>query len=520
MSTHTAMQMHVCIMGVCSQVRATPRQFFALFYQTTAQATDQTLNSESLFCKAEARYLCNSISASAISAQLTRASTAIGAATAAYQVPVVAFAMYYDYSAWGGASGYKINMPAYKNVFVHDAGATLPDMTAYAAYASTSWAGAFEGYAFTTAEVAEFHAAIATVDVIIDETYPNGQTYDSILTSYGYNASTALPRAFQTGHVFALDGTMDSRGPPYGGTDWFESRIAEPDAFLEDLVKVAHSNVTASTQLKFLRHVLSGGHTVVTAADCAGTATAARTPSASACSSLAGATPTLGTSSARFSYLRTEGSCAAPASVRLGTCPSLPPFPPSAPSPLPPPAPAPPASDGVYVAVEEVHVSFTAAGTVSDFGAAEKGRISTALASAAGISSNAVAVTALPASVAITAVLTAPSIAFAAQMYSALSVALANSTAASALLGLTVETVPTLTVVRRYVKVGGGGGGDDNTGLIVGLAVGISAGALLLGGAAFFLTRKAGSTSIKKVAPAAPPSNPTATSSTVDTATS
>ena len=306
-------------------------------------------------------------------------------------MPVVAFAMYYDYSSWGGASGYKINMPAYKNVFVHDAGATLPDMTAYAAYASTSWAGAFEGYAFTTAQVAEFHAAIATVDVIIDETYPNGQTYDSILTSYGYNASTALPRAFQTGHVFALDGTMDSRGPPYGGTDWFESRIAEPDAFLEDLVKVAHSNVTASTQLKFLRHVLSGGHKVVTAADCAGTATAARTPSASACSSLAGATPTLGASSARFSYLRTEGSCATPASVRFGTCstppspPASPPSPspsPTSPSPdlmspsstvsLPSPAPvASPPSPSLPPLIAVVRFSVTVSGSVSDYGASQ-----------------------------------------------------------------------------------------------------------------------------------------------------
>ena len=32
------------------------------------------------------------------------------------------------------------------NVFVHDAGATFPDMTAFSAYASTSWSGAFEGY--------------------------------------------------------------------------------------------------------------------------------------------------------------------------------------------------------------------------------------------------------------------------------------------------------------------------------------------------------------------------------------
>ena len=96
------------------------------------------------------------------------------------------------------------------------AGAILPDMSNFSAFVSSG------GYEFTTSQHASFALAIRNVDVLISENYPYGETFEGCRTTMGFGntAWADLPRAFQTGHVYALDGTMDSRGPPYGGSDW------------------------------------------------------------------------------------------------------------------------------------------------------------------------------------------------------------------------------------------------------------------------------------------------------------
>ena len=73
------------------------------------------------------------------------------------------------------------------------------------------------------------------------------------------------PPAFIDRRVYTLDGTMDARGPPYGGTDWYESRVAQPDGFLSDLIAVLHPSGSyyapdyySPASLHYLRHASTG----------------------------------------------------------------------------------------------------------------------------------------------------------------------------------------------------------------------------------------------------------------------
>ena len=106
------------------------------------------------------------------------------------------------------------------------------------------------------------------------------------------------PTAFTSGRVYTLDGTMDANGPPTGGTDWYESRVAEPDGFLSDLIAVTHPTGTnyAPSGLHYLRHAATGTTNVVTAADCTNP-NAALAVHAATCESLAAGTSDVGLTS-------------------------------------------------------------------------------------------------------------------------------------------------------------------------------------------------------------------------------
>jgi hypothetical protein len=126
--------------------------------------------------------------------------------------------------------------------------------------------------------------------MIIDESYPSGQTLASIKTLYGLDsvAPSDLPNAFATGRVYTLDGTMDSTGAPYGGTDFYESRIAEPDALLADIIATVHaaSPNYAPTGMTHLRHASTGSVRQITASMCTD-ASAPREVRAATCEALA-----------------------------------------------------------------------------------------------------------------------------------------------------------------------------------------------------------------------------------------
>lgn len=91
------------------------------------------------------------------------------------------------------------------------------------------------------------------------------------------------------GRVYTLDGTMDSSGPPYGGIDYFESKVAEPDGMLSDMIKVLHPAGTnyQPSGMTILRHAATPGDIVsMTAAMCTDP-TAARPIKSATCAQLA-----------------------------------------------------------------------------------------------------------------------------------------------------------------------------------------------------------------------------------------
>mmetsp|Transcript_10884 Transcript_10884/g.36006 ORF Transcript_10884/g.36006 Transcript_10884/m.36006 type:complete len:985 (+) Transcript_10884:80-3034(+) len=182
----------------------------------------------------------------------------------------------------------------------------------FAAYSSSKIDAALDTLA-TAEGAARTTAATAAQDAIIDE-YPA-----TFLTSMNYHVGVEVarmgtyqpygadyyivrkdmpqsdwPTAFREGRVYTLDGTMDANGPPKGGTDWYESRVAEPDAFLTDLVDVLHPIASnyAPEGLHFLRHVPTGSITSVTPSSCANPS-GSRPVRSPTCSELAAANPSL-----------------------------------------------------------------------------------------------------------------------------------------------------------------------------------------------------------------------------------
>ena len=280
-------------------------KFYGYFFGAKASAT-------AAFCGTGARYSCNTLAASSIS----NSAATLGASSYSYKVPTVLFASL----SWNG--DFSIQMTPYKNRLVNDAGAVYPDLNAFDAFKTTHWTGAYvSGFQFPAANASAFHAALATADVILDETYPNGQTLAAIMTSYGLDSVPAAdrPPAIAAKRVYTLDGTMDSRGPPYGGTDFYESRVAEPDGFLADVIKVAHPSGTdySPAGLRYLRHAEAGTIATVTATDCTNV-NAPRPIHASSCEALAQV------SDAVLGWL-----------VAFNSYKSPPPLPPAAPAPSP-----------------------------------------------------------------------------------------------------------------------------------------------------------------------------------------
>ena len=219
-------------------------KFWGLFFDKSTEAAAS-------HCETEGRYTCNSVAASSIAKVSSHLTTSYS-----YQVPTAVFAKRMDGSSWGGNNGYFISTAPYKVALIQDAGATMPDLSAFSAFYQS---GSNEYY-FPLADVAQFHLAIKNVDVIVDEGYPFHQTWANLQTQYDVTNAAATPRAFTNGDVYTLDATMNGGGT-YGGSDWFESRIAEPDAILEDLIAVLHagSSVAAAKPKNFLRDVHNGG---------------------------------------------------------------------------------------------------------------------------------------------------------------------------------------------------------------------------------------------------------------------
>eukprot|EP00928_Gymnodinium_smaydae_P015741 TRINITY_DN1582_c0_g1_i6.p1 TRINITY_DN1582_c0_g1~~TRINITY_DN1582_c0_g1_i6.p1 ORF type:complete len:498 (+),score=114.65 TRINITY_DN1582_c0_g1_i6:153-1646(+) len=102
---------------------------------------------------------------------------------------------------------------------------------------------------------AKFFAALAEVDVVVDESYvydPTTYTFDSFLSTYLLDSSSSL-KFVKNKMVLRFDRTLakDSKG-----LDWYESRIARPDFAVEGLAKVIFGD--ASKRSKYFRNVARG----------------------------------------------------------------------------------------------------------------------------------------------------------------------------------------------------------------------------------------------------------------------
>jgi hypothetical protein len=107
-------------------------KFYGFFFDAAPTAT-------AAFCATSSRYACNSMAASSISTQSLSAEFNVK-----YQVPTAVFA---SYSSWSNT--YLIEMVPYKNKFVMDAGATYPDLSAFAEFEEMHWSGLYtSGYSF------------------------------------------------------------------------------------------------------------------------------------------------------------------------------------------------------------------------------------------------------------------------------------------------------------------------------------------------------------------------------------
>ena len=137
------------------------------------------------------------------------------------------------------------------------------------------------------------------------------------------------PPAIINGRVYTLDGTMDAKGPPTGGSDWYESRVAEPDGFLSELIAVLYPSNSeyAPSGLHNLRHAATGTIRSVKPSECADVS-APHPTRAPTCESLGAANPMDVALQAGLQAVMTR---------ELVTSPPPPSQSPSPPSPSPPP---------------------------------------------------------------------------------------------------------------------------------------------------------------------------------------
>ena len=165
-------------------------QFFGYLFDKKAEA-------DASYCGTVSRYECSSYAAT-------------HKATVAYtfvpKLPKVLFASY----RWGKHS---LHVPPYKGQFVHDAGAAFPDLSAFDRYKKMHWTktqvSSFEFTNATVHDLTEFHAALQLADIIIDESYPYGQTLKTIADGY------KLP-SLKVGQTFMAD----HEDPAVGTAGW------------------------------------------------------------------------------------------------------------------------------------------------------------------------------------------------------------------------------------------------------------------------------------------------------------
>jgi hypothetical protein len=160
-------------------------------------------------------------------------------------------------SSWSGE--YQISLAAYKMSLVAAAGGksfATSDFSSMEHAVITGTTNPTIGFNMTDpAAKAAYQAALADVDVLIDETYhwdPASYNAESFATNFGFDGAGAT--------IFREDGVLN----PNGGMDWFEGAYANPSVLLSDLVAAIHA--TDGKRVYFRK--LDETPTILTPEDC------------------------------------------------------------------------------------------------------------------------------------------------------------------------------------------------------------------------------------------------------------
>jgi hypothetical protein len=180
------------------------------------------------------------------------------ASTSSSNKPTVAWVQYNAPSQWG-AESFVVSDAQYKLDLVTDAGglnfnadsalANVPGLSV-SGNSHTIPVSAFNNSKVNASSY--FLAALATVDVIIDETYapnPTTYTYATFKSNFGVPSSSSLPFVQQQ-KVLRIDGEMAASSK---GLSWYESRVPRPDWAVEGLARyLVNDN---SKRQKYFRNI-------------------------------------------------------------------------------------------------------------------------------------------------------------------------------------------------------------------------------------------------------------------------
>ncbi|GAM18322.1 hypothetical protein SAMD00019534_014970 [Acytostelium subglobosum LB1] len=159
----------------------------------------------------------------------------------------VAWASYSAPSKYNGnKASWTISAAAYKAKITADGGAQLAP-------------------ALTTSNSSEFLAALADVDVLIDETYMISN-YSHFMSEYRIDPNVTNFKFIKQNRVYRQDGLMNS----VGSRDWLESGISYDDAVMQEFVRITYPVVlpTAVKPLWFRNLATGEQPLILTSANC------------------------------------------------------------------------------------------------------------------------------------------------------------------------------------------------------------------------------------------------------------
>lgn len=223
-------------------------KFVSLFFNAEAAANSLFTNAQAQLLKAEgsAALLANANSAK----------------------PVLAFAQWSEWS-----SDWQLSSASYKTEAVFAAGgvfSAIPPSVSYTDYAASD-------PNVRLATVAELHAALMGVDVLVDETIvidlirPDAYSYSDFLSYFQFTPADVASGDYPfltTRSVYRPDKAVSDGSWGYTAVDWLESAVSDAPAVIADFSAILHPSNATST--RWHRNLGTNERcTVLTGAQCA-----------------------------------------------------------------------------------------------------------------------------------------------------------------------------------------------------------------------------------------------------------